>query len=254
MTDIVILGAGNVAKHLVNAFAYAEGLQVVQVYNRSKRGLSAFKENPTTTDIDALAEADLYILAVADDAIEVLSESLPLSGRLVVHTSGSVSIDHLSNKNRKGIFYPLQTFSKDKEVSFEGIPICLEAEDSGDLELLENVAEAISKKVYHINSAQRKSLHLAAVFVNNFVNHLYQIGSEICEANEVPFEVLAPLIEETANKVKELPPKKAQTGPAKRQDITTIKKQLDSLADPIHKEIYELLTDSIISTYGRKEL
>ena len=148
-------------------------------------------------------------------------------------------------------FYPLQTFSKNKEINFREVPICLEAEKETDFQLLNIVAQSVSEKVFCIDSNQRKSLHVAAVFVCNFVNHLYQIGNEICEENKVPFEILHPLILETANKITALSPKEAQTGPAKRNDTKTINAHLNLLTNETQKEIYKLLTKSIIDN-GKK--
>jgi predicted short-subunit dehydrogenase-like oxidoreductase (DUF2520 family) len=164
---------------------------------------------------------------------------------LVVHTSGTVTINALSNKNRRGVFYPLQTFSKDKAVNFKTIPLCIEAENEKDTTTLKLIANAISDAVYDINSEQRKALHVAAVFVNNFVNHLYQIGNEICNANTIPFAILKPLIQETANKIATLSPKTAQTGPAQRNDNSTIAAHQQFLTDENQAAIYNLLTQSI---------
>src|SRR5690606_5952959 len=135
--------------------------------------------------------------SVPDDAVAELSELLTFSGKLVAHTSGSVAMHELSSKNRRAVFYPLQTFSKNKAVDFSKIPVCLEAEEEKDLALLEKIAESISKDIFIINSNQRQQLHLAAVFVCNFVNHLYRIGNEITEENQLPFDILKPLIKET---------------------------------------------------------
>ena len=157
----------------------------------------------------------------------------------------------LENKNRKGVFYPLQTFSKNAVVNFEAIPICLESENNDDYKLLETVAKSISDKVFNINSNQRKALHVSAVFVNNFVNHLYKIGNDICIENNIPFEILQPLITETANKITSLSPNEAQTGPAKRNDTQTINTHLQFLSDENQKEIYKILTKSIIDN-GKK--
>jgi predicted short-subunit dehydrogenase-like oxidoreductase (DUF2520 family) len=151
----------------------------------------------------------------------------------------------LNNKNRKGVFYPLQSFTKSRAVSFSEIPICIEANNENDYLILKNLAELLSKKVYKINSAQRKSLHISAVFVNNFVNHLYKIGNDICNENEVDFDILKPLILETANKIMTISPHDAQTGPAKRNDSTVINSQLDFLSNHNQKEIYKILTHSI---------
>ena len=246
MIKVVLIGSGNVAQHLIKAFAKSATIDVTQVFSRQKEAVTHLLDsNKITDNFNNLAEADLYIIAVTDDAIATVSSQLPFENRLVVHTSGSVSLDALDKKNRKGSFYPLQTFSKKAEVDFSQIPIFLESENESDFELLKNVAEIVSNKVYKINSEQRKALHVSAVFVNNFVNHLYQIGNEICVENNVPFEVLKPLILETANKVMTLSPKEAQTGPAIRDDKQTIASHLDFLLDENQKNIYKTLTQSI---------
>ena len=246
MIKIVLIGSGNVAHHLIEAFAKSKIVEVTQVFSRQKESVSPlFDSNKITDDYNNLAEADLYIIAVSDDAIAKVSSQLPFENRLVVHTSGSVSLDALDKKNRKGSFYPLQTFSKNKAVDFSHIPICLESKNETDFELLEKVAQSISNTVFKINSEQRKALHVSAVFVNNFVNHLYQIGNEICIENNLPFEILKPLILETANKVMALAPESAQTGPAKRNDTQTIEAHLDFLSNENQSTIYKILTQSI---------
>ena len=246
MIKVVIIGSGNVAQHLIKAFTKSNKIDVAQVFSRQKKAVAFLLDsNKITADFNDLVEADLYIIAVSDDAIAKVSSQFPFTNRLVVHTSGSVSLEALDKKNRKGSFYPLQTFSKKAEVDFSQIPIFLESENETDFELLEKVAQSISKKNYKINSEQRKALHVSAVFVNNFVNHLYQIGNEICIENKVPFEVLKPLILETANKVISLSPKDAQTGPAIRNDEQTIASHLDFLLDENQKNIYNTLTQSI---------
>jgi predicted short-subunit dehydrogenase-like oxidoreductase (DUF2520 family) len=246
MIKITIIGSGNVAQHLIMAFAKSNEIEVSQVFSRKKEVVSHLIDaTKITNHFNALVEADLYIIAVSDDAISEISAQLPFENRLVVHTSGSVSIDSLDSKNRKGVFYPLQTFSKSKTIDFSTIPICLESENENDFELLKKVAQSISKCSYKINGEQRKSLHVAAVFVNNFVNQLYRIGNEICIENEVPFDVLKPLILETANKVMTLSPKEAQTGPAIRNDQQTIATHLDFLQNENQLNIYKILTQSI---------
>ncbi|MFA5298699.1 MAG: DUF2520 domain-containing protein, partial [Lutibacter sp.] len=180
-----------------------------------------------------------------------LSSALNLKNKLVVHTSGSMAMEELKSNSNKGVFYLLQTFSKERKINFSTVPICIEAETEKDLLLLETLAKSISKNCYRIDSNQRKSLHVAAVFVNNFVNHLYQIGHEICAENKVPFEILLPLIKETADKITTLPPFEAQTGPAKRNDTKTIEKHKKMLTKN-QKKIYTLFTKSICNTYGEK--
>ena len=206
MIKVIIIGSGNVAQHLIKAFSdpavLAQKIELIQVFSRQKEKLvHLVSSDKIANDFKDLAEADLYIMAISDDAIASVSAQFPFKNRLVVHTSGSVAMTDLDDKNRKGVFYPLQTFTKDKPVHFETIPICLETENQSDYALVEKVAKSISKTVFPIDSHQRKALHVSAVFVNNFVNHLYQIGQEICEENHVPFEILKPLILETVEKI-----------------------------------------------------
>lgn len=246
MIRLSIIGSGNVAQHLIKAFIKSEAVEIVQVFSRKKEPLSSLVAyEKIVTDYEALMEADLYIIAVSDNAIFEVSQQLPFQNRIVVHTSGAASLDFLDAKNRKGVFYPLQTFSKNKDVDFSNIPMCLEAENTFDFRILETAAKSISNSVFAINSEQRKALHAAAVFVNNFTNHLYQIGQEICNEHQVPFEVLKPLIIETAEKIDTLDPIDAQTGPAKRHDSITIQAHLDFLTNENQKNIYKILTQSI---------
>ena len=252
MISVVIIGSGNVAQHLILAFAKSETVDLLQVYSRNPESvINGISKEKVIHQFSELKAADLYIISVTDNAISEVSNQIPFENKLVVHTSGSSSISELHHKNRKGVFYPLQTFSKNKKVNFNEIPICLEAENTTDFQILQKVAMSISEKVFPINSEQRKSLHVAAVFVCNFVNHLYQIGNEICEENNVSFKVLQPLILETASKLQSLTPEEAQTGPAKRNDTKTINTHLNSLTKDTHKEIYKLLTKSIIDN-GKK--
>lgn len=245
MIKVAIIGGGNVATHLANAFSKTNEVSLVQMYARSIEQIEHLKEvTPITNSIELLTEADVYIIAVSDDAIDDVSRKIEQKNGLVVHTSGSVAMQSLQNSGRKGIFYLLQSFSKDKDVNFDEIPFCLEAENEEDLQLLETLAKSIGKKVYRINSEQRKRLHVAAVFVNNFTNHMYKIGADICNEYQVPFEVLLPLIQETAQKITELSPKAAQTGPAKRNDQKTIQNHL-ALLNAEQQEIYKLITKSI---------
>lgn len=248
MIKVSIIGSGNVAQHLIKAFLKSPEVELHQVFSRKAESISHLvSPEKITQNLSDLKESDIYILAISDDAIAEVSAQLPFSNRLVVHTSGSVAMNALNDKNRKGVFYPLQTFSKNKEIDFSVIPINLESQNSEDYALLEKLAHQLSDKVYPVNSEQRKSLHVAAVFVCNFVNHLYQIGNEICEEHNLPFEILLPLIQETAQKVKELSPTEAQTGPAKRNDTKTIESHLAFLNDENQKNIYQILTKSIQS-------
>jgi predicted short-subunit dehydrogenase-like oxidoreductase (DUF2520 family) len=227
MISVLIIGNGNVASHLVKAFLKVDAFHVTQLNSR---------------ELNNIPKATITILAVSDDAIAVVSAKV--KNALVVHTSGSFPLEGLKNTTRKGVFYMLQTFSKEKEVDFATVPFCLEAENKEDYLLLETVAKAIGVKIYTINARQRKALHVAAVFVNNFTNHLYKIGNDICEEHQVPFEILHPLIQETSEKIKTLSPEKAQTGPAVRNDDKTIENHLE-LLEKKQQLIYKLITQSI---------
>ncbi|WP_370476512.1 Rossmann-like and DUF2520 domain-containing protein [Tamlana flava] len=255
MISVVILGAGNVATHLFKAFQKTENVSVVQWYNRSLDAINPYKNDvEITSNLSQLKSADVYILAVSDDVVGELSSKLPFENRLVVHTSGSVGIHDLDKKHKRGVLYPLQSFSKTAEIDFANVPICIETIDKEDYHVLKELAKSLGSQTKRVNSNQRRVLHLAAVFVNNFTNQLYRIGHEITESESAEFDLLKPLILETANKVQELSPYMAQTGPAKRNDQKTIKRHLTLLEKGHHKEVYELLTKSIQHTHGRKKL
>ncbi|HJS01490.1 MAG TPA: DUF2520 domain-containing protein [Flavobacterium sp.] len=250
MIKISIIGSGNVAQHLITTFQNLKNLnseiELIQVFSRKKEALThLLHPDQIISDYNNLQEVDLYIIAVSDDAIESVSNQLPFKNRLVVHTSGSAALTVLNNNNRKGVFYPLQTFTKGKTIDFKSIPICLEAENAPDYQLLDKIAKTLSEKVYAINSQQRKALHVAAVFVNNFTNHLYSIGNEICTENQVSFDILKPLIQETVEKIMTLSPNEAQTGPAIRNDKKTIKAHEAFLNHQNQLNLYKILTQSI---------
>ena len=246
MIKIVVLGAGNVGTHLFRVFTQAKEVHVVQWYNRSLENIKQYpKEVAITDQLGHLEEADVYLVALSDDAIPITANELaPLKG-IVAHTAGSVPMDVLKHHTNQGVFYPLQTFSKNRAVDFKSIPICIEANNDQNKETLTKLAHAIGENIHYINSTQRMGLHTAAVFVNNFTNHLYQVGAQICEEQEVPFDLLRPLIAETAVKIESITPKEAQTGPALRNDKTTLQKHMDQLSNPVFKNLYLTLTESI---------
>ena len=251
MISVVLLGAGNVASHLYRAFSKSETISVTQWYNRTIASLSSYaNEVDITDDLNMLKVADIYILAVSDASISQLSKDLPFKNRLIAHTSGSVSMHQLDKKNEIAVFYPLQTFSKDAKLDFTQVPICVEVYKKQNLQLLKDLAIAVGCKPHKITTEQRQTIHLAAVYVNNFTNQLYRIGHEICETKNIEFELLKPLILETAKKIQELSPYMAQTGPAIRNDKKTIRRHLKQIENNEHKEIYELLTTSIKKTHG----
>ncbi len=251
MLSVVLIGSGNVAFHLAKVLMTSKEINLRQVYGRDVSKWQHLKgKTEITNNLSDLATADIYIIAVSDNAIEEVSKQLATKNSIVLHTSGSTPLSVLQHQN-KGVLYPLQTFSKEKKVDFEEIPICIEGNSEETEETLRFFAEKISKKVFFVNSEQRKKLHLSAVFVCNFVNHLYYLGQQLCDESQLPFDILQPLIAETAEKIKLLSPFEAQTGPAKRMDTKTIEKHLSLLTNN-PKKIYILLTKSIYETYGKE--
>ena len=247
MIRVSIIGSGNVAQHLIKVFSLNTDIELVQIFVRNKKTvLELISADKIFSNYKDFIPVDVVIIAVTDGAIELVYQELPFTSQLIVHTSGTFSLEVLKNKNRIGVFYPLQTFSKSKEVDFKTIPICIEAQNENDYKTLECVAHALSNSVHRINAKQRLSLHVAAVYVCNFTNYMYAIGNDICNLNNLSFEILIPLIQETANKIMLLSPAMAQTGPAIRKDTGTLKTHLDFLTNDNQKEIYKLLTKSII--------
>lgn len=246
MKTINIIGYGNVAYHLIQALKHLSNYKIQNVAVRSlEKGSDFIPKDLIVTAIEDLKPADITLIAVTDNAIAEVSDKIPYQGTLVVHTSGTTALKILNDKNQKGVFYPLQTFSKNKEINFKEVPLCLEAENSDDLNELKLLANELSDNVFEISSEQRKTLHVSAVFVSNFTNHLYAIGNEICKKNNIPFDILKPLIKETADKINYLNPKDAQTGPAVRFDQKTIKAHEEFLTNETYKTIYKLITQSI---------
>ena len=250
MISVILIGAGNVGTHLYKALKQTDTVTVKQWYARHVQAISIYANEVCVTDnLNTLEEADIYIIAVSDDAIAEVSANLQFHNRLVVHTAGSVNIHDLDKKHRRGVFYPLQSFTKSAKIEFSTIPICIETLEKEDYHILKSLAMALGSPVKRVNSSQRGVLHLAAVFVNNFANHLYRVAHEITESEAAEFDLLKPLILETANKVLELSPYMAQTGPALRNNKKTIKKHLALLQNEKHKVIYKLLTASIQETH-----
>jgi predicted short-subunit dehydrogenase-like oxidoreductase (DUF2520 family) len=249
--NIVLIGAGNLATQLALALV-EKGIHVKQVYSRKIESASELAGKVNASFIDDLSqlvpEADLYIIAVKDSAIQEVLENLRLDDdRLIVHTAGSIPMSILEGfSTNYGVFYPLQTFSKNRKVNFSDIPICIEANHPSNMMKLERLGKTLSSSINQINSDERKTLHLAAVFVNNFVNHLYAAGADILHDKKLDFDLLKPLIRETAEKIETLQPIDAQTGPARRNDQNTINAQLKMLQDkPELQKIYSFATESI---------
>ena len=249
---IVLIGAGNVATHLGMALKRA-GQEVMQVYSRTEASASALAERlgvPFTTSLDeVVSEADLYIVSVKDAVLQELLPSVVKGreGALFVHTAGSMPMDVWKGiAIRYGVLYPMQTFSKSREVDFNTVSFFVEALEKDDLQMLVDLASSLTPKVYEATSEQRMSLHVAAVFACNFTNHMYALSAGLLEKYGMPFDAMLPLIDETARKVHGLSPKEAQTGPAIRRDGNVMDKHLAMLSDdPVLQEIYQKISESI---------
>ena len=247
--QIVLIGSGNVAFHLAKAFTEAQ-IPISQIFGRNTTELQKISEQfsiPFSTE--TLAEADLYIISVSDSSIAEVSALIKNKNVLVAHTSGSVSREALSGNYRKSVFYPLQTFSKSKNLDYSKIPFFIDAENENDEEILKNLASKISKNVMLANDEKRKYIHLTAVFACNFVNHLYARAKEISDSQGIPFDYFLPLIDETTQKIHELEPKLAQTGPAIRNDEKVLKLHESLLTDEEKLKIYKTLNESIKKMY-----
>ena len=248
-TPVVFLGAGNLATNLAKAL-YRKGFRIMQVYSRteeSARTLANEVEAEYITDLkDVSNEARLYIISLKDAAfVELLPQITDgKQHALLVHTAGSIPMNIWEgHAERYGVFYPMQTFSKQREVCFREIPFFIEAQRPEDAEFLKAIAATLSENVYEATSEQRKSLHLAAVFSCNFTNHMYALTADLLKKYNLPFDIMLPLIDETARKVHELAPRDAQTGPAVRYDENVISSHLAMLADsPALQEIYKLMS------------
>lgn len=249
--SIVLVGAGNVATQLGCALQRA-GFRMAQVYSRTERSaarLSSRLRAPYTVDVRRIVpDAELYVFSVADSAILPLLQQMPSVEGLCVHTAGSVPADVFRGySDRYGVLYPLQTFCRERDVAFDRIPVLYEANGEADERLLQRVAEKLSSTSLRMDSAKRKEVHLAAVFACNFANYMYSLATEIMEEAGVGRELLFPLIEETASKIRSLHPLAAQTGPAVRGDRATVDGHLSLLRGADQRKIYEALSSGIMA-------
>ncbi len=251
MIKIILLGAGNVGHHLSKAFNKSTEINLVQWYSRDNSKVSYNDiDTEIINDLSKIKSADIYVISISDSYVGEISEKLNVSEKLVVHTSGSLDLSIIDSKNRRGVFYPLQTLSKNKEIELAKVPICIESENNKDLVLLETISKYIGCKTYKIDYNERKILHLAAIFSNNFVNHMFTIAKEILDEKNLDFNILKPLINETVNKIHKLDPENAQTGPAIRNNNEIILNHIKTLKKDDHKKLYELMTKLIKDKYG----
>lgn len=254
-----MIGAGNLATQLGLAL-HEKNIRIQQVFSRTLESAKALADKLDASHTNELSkldtDADLYLIAVKDSSIHSILENLPaIDDRLIVHTAGSVPMMVLDGFSANyGVFYPLQTFSKNRKVDLSNVPICIEANHPSNLVKLQELAGKLSGTIRQINSEERKILHLAAVFVNNFVNHFYAIGADLLHDNKMNFDLLIPLIKETALKIETLSPIASQTGPAKRNDQNVIQSHLKMLEDkPEYRKIYSFVSDSIFQLDKKSE-
>ena len=257
---VVFIGSGNVATQLGLALK-SKGITISQIYSRTEANAQELAEKLDSKYTNHVSEidqtADIYIYAIKDNSFLSFLNKFDLPQNAIhIHTAGSIHISHFDGyTNKYGVFYPLQTFSKEKTVDFSEIPICIETStEQVEIKLVE-LAYLLTNKVYILNSEQRRQLHLAAVFACNFSNYMYDIASEVLEKAGIGFEILHPLILESASKIKTLTPYKAQTGPSVRNDQKTIKTHLWMLRRmPEFKKIYIQLSNDIYKRHKRTKV
>ncbi|MCD8203025.1 MAG: DUF2520 domain-containing protein [Prevotella sp.] len=258
---IAVIGAGNLATNIGVALHDA-GHEILQVYSRTEKSADTLAKRlccEAVTELERVCDdADIYIVAVKDSVIADIVPVLCNGGRkdaVFVHTAGSIGISVFDGYAiHYGVLYPMQTFSKARQVDFREIPCFIEGNDEKALTSIKTLAGSISESIYELSSEARKYLHLSAVFACNFVNYCYDIASEILGEHGISFDVMLPLIDETARKVHELPPSEAQTGPAVRYDENVMGSQKSLLAaNSDFQKIYELMSKSIHETAEKKK-
>ncbi len=250
---IIIIGAGNVATHLAIALKNS-GYIIQQIFSRNMVNAEVLSRMVDAEPVGALEnideDADLYIISVSDAKIEEVAEKLSVKKGVVLHTAGSIDISVLKKFELYGVLYPFQTFTRDKVIDFLKVPVLIEGNNALALSSISDLANRISETVEVVDSKKRKSLHIAAVFVNNFVNHIYVLANDLVEKEGLDFSLLKPLILETTQKALSMNPLYAQTGPARRADIEVIEQHLNMLGtDSLHYRIYELISQSIMNRY-----
>ncbi len=250
MKNIILVGSGNVATHLGIALQNCN-YKIVQVYSRSienAKKLAQKLNTNFTNDLTQLKTADLIIVSVNDDAISTILSKL--KNTTIVHTSGSIGIDVFEpNFSDFGVFYPLQTFNTNIELTISEIPFCIEGNSKAFEKQLVEIAKNLSSNVITMNSAQRKQLHIAAVFACNFSNHMYSIADDLLAEKDIDFKLLLPLINQTAKKLVDNKPSEMQTGPAKRKDIKIIQEHINFIQQEDIKELYQKISNSIIKKH-----
>jgi predicted short-subunit dehydrogenase-like oxidoreductase (DUF2520 family) len=251
LLKIVFVGSGNVATSLAEALKGK--WEIIQVYSKTlahARKLGKKLGCPFTNNLQTIStNADLYIIAVKDDAIEDVCKKLNLKGKIVIHTSGSTELNILKRASNKcGVLWPMFSFVGNARLA-AGTPVFIEGSDKQTEKELAGIVKDIKGTPYYLNSEKRALVHMTAVFVNNFPNHLFSIAETLCKEAGVPFKLFLPLAKETVENISKKSPSESQTGPASRNEKKILQKQIALLnAHPLYREIYELLTKSIIQS------
>ena len=248
-----VIGAGNVAHHLCTILKKTNNFPIY-IHARTKESACELGDKfdiPNGNDINKIPKADIYIFSVNDSALVELCNNKNLkkiiANSLCVHTAGCISMNILSKLSENfGVLYPLQTFSKHIKLYFNEIPVCIEANNEMNLRILDSLARQLSHDIRKINSIERMKIHTAAVFASNFTNHMYALSEELLNSYGLDYNILYPLIKETARKAIQNSPSKTQTGPAVRKDTETLLKHITILkSEPDLQKIYTVISDSI---------
>ena len=251
MYKISILGNGNLGYKFANIIDSLDDFCLLEWYGR--KWINDIIPKKGINDIEKLKKADLYILAVSDSSIEGLSNYLDYKS-FIVHCSGATSISVFKNHARCGVLFPVQSISKSNHALFDETPFCIEAKNNADLNILKKLVINLNGTFMNFDSDQRAKIHLSAVWVNNFVNHMIYKGKKTCEENNIPFSVLKPIIKNTINQTLTNDPFKIQTGPAIRNDKITIKNHCELLGNEIDKKLYKTITNSIQKSHDETKL
>ncbi len=247
---ILIIGAGNVATHLATSFS--RHVEIVGIFSKnhlSSKVLASHLKCPHIESIAHFPPCDLILVCVQDSSINDLILSIPNHFN-IAYSSGSVDLPLDSQRENYGVFYPLQTFSKERELDISNVPFFIEATNKTFAKQLFDFALLLSSHVTYATSLERKNLHISAIFVSNFINHLAYLSQEHAESNHLNWDHLKPLINETIYKIVNSSPKASQTGPARRNDLEVINDHLQML-NGFPKDIYKVISESILYTYSK---
>lgn len=253
MSKIGFIGSGNVAYRLAIELK-EQGFCITQIFNRTEANATKLCEVTGASYISNISsfrfeDNDLNIISLSDDVLQYTLQNIYVNSSILVHTSGSLPIEILKEYSKNyGVIYPLQTINKDKRIDFKSIPILIEADKESNLLKLQSIVDKLSNNIVVCNSEQREMVHIAAIFVSNFTNYMYTIGYDLIQSSGLDFEILKPLIQQTALRLGNGSPKQLQTGPAKRADIRIINKHLERLNNfKEYQNLYKILSQKILN-------